>query len=296
MKNLLFFFIFSSFFAFISTFYSENAYAAVQTSKKQNNISKTNKKENQPKIVKPVITPHIAIYKITLNSTKGGARAIVGASGILKYRIQKKCGNWTTETIFSLDLSSDLTGVETTNWKQTTTETLNGCYFDFSVFSRSKGVDHSELTGSSVCVGKTKQLTIDYPVFNTYNLPSKVKFPLQQLYSILTAALNNKTSLSSFVYDGTKENEYLKSIALIFKNKEKKSPFKGFPSLNYWNVIQSFYSVTPIISDTPLYQTSITYFDGGIANNIIQNFGEYSLKSELISLEAAPTLQCDEQK
>lgn len=295
MKNLLFFFIFSCFFAFVSTFYSGNAYAAVQSSKQNNNI-KSNKKENTPKIVKPVITPHIATYKISLNSTKGGARAIVGASGILKYRIQKKCGNWTTETIFSLDLSSELTGVETTNWKQNTTETLNGCYFDFSVFSRSNGKDHSELTGSSVCAGKTKQLTIDYPAFNTYNLSSNVKFPLQQLYFLLTSAINDKTNVSSFIYDGTKENEYLKSVALIFKNNKKKAPFKGFPLLNSWNINQSFYSINPKVFDIPLYQTTITYFDGGIADNIIQDFGEYSLKSKLINLEAAPTLQCEEQK
>lgn len=39
---------------------------------------------------------------------------------------------------FSLDIGYELSGPDTTNWKQTTRESADGCLFDFEVFVREK--------------------------------------------------------------------------------------------------------------------------------------------------------------
>ena len=90
---------------------------------------------------------HDAVYAISLKSTAGVADSVVGANGTMHYKAQKVCDVWQTETVFSLDVSRELAGVETTQWEQATTENKDGCRLEGAVFGRQDGQDTEELSG-----------------------------------------------------------------------------------------------------------------------------------------------------
>ena len=66
------------------------------------------------------LASHQAVYDIALASTAGGAASVVNAKGKMLYKIQKVCGQWQTESVFSLDIGYELSGPDTTNWKAPT--------------------------------------------------------------------------------------------------------------------------------------------------------------------------------
>lgn len=229
---------------------------------------------------------HEAVYTIALASTAGGADSVVGADGTMRYRVQKVCDAWQTETVFSLNVSRELAGVETTHWKQTTTETLDGCRFDFTVFVRENGQDRKDLSGHARCENGKKRLFVDYPVALQADFPKTVLFPLEQTVTWLNAAAEGKKSFSSYVFDGTKADALMSLNAVVserdVKNKSRRFDFAFFPA-----------GKGQKSDGTPLYESSSLYYDNGVADDIRQDFGTYVLQSKLKSFKRLQDIPCE---
>ncbi|MCQ2966340.1 MAG: cell envelope integrity EipB family protein [Alphaproteobacteria bacterium] len=233
---------------------------------------------------------HTAKYDISLLSTEGGAQSVVGANGILKYQIRKACSYWQTETIFSLDINYDISGIETTNWKQETTESLDGCVFDFKVFTRDKSTDHSDLQGQIRCDGKKQKIYVSHPFKEDHVLNQTVKTPLQQMENLFTAAKAGKKHFSSIVYDGTQYNGIMFVSVFISENK-KPARFNALKDKKSWHFDFAFYPLNDK-TDVPAYETSAIYYENGVADEIIQDFGAYRLLSTLKELKPLRNLTC----
>ena len=229
---------------------------------------------------------HEAVYSIGLASTAGGADSVVGANGTMHYKAQKKCALWETETVFSLDVSRELAGVETTHWKQTTVESLDGCRFDFTVYVRENGRDRKELSGRALCENGKKRLFVDYPVAVEADFPKTVKFPLEQTAAWLKAAQDGKKNFSSYVFDGTKADALMSLNAVVSernpKNKSRRFDFAFYPAQK---------GQKP--DGTPLYESSSLYYDNGVADDIRQDFGTYVLQSTLKSFKRLKDIPCE---
>lgn len=236
---------------------------------------------------------HTAKYDITLLSTEGGAQSVVGAKGILKYQVRKACNYWQTETIFTLDINYDISGIETTNWKQETTESLDGCVFDFKVFTRENSTDRSDLQGQIRCDGKKQKLYISHPFKEDHILNQIVKTPLQQMEALFSAAKAGKKHFSSIVYDGTQYNAMMYVSVFIAENR-KAPKFEALKDKKSWHFDFAFYPLNSK-SDIPAYETSAIYYENGVADEIVQDFGSYKLKSTLKHLKPLRNLNCSEK-
>ena len=229
---------------------------------------------------------HEAVYSIGLASTAGGADSVVGASGVLRYKAQKTCDVWETETVFSLDLSRELAGVETTHWKQTTVESLDGCRFDFTVYARENGRDRKELSGRAFCEGGKKKLFVDYPVAMKADFPKTVKFPLEQTVAWLDAAQKGQKSFTSYVFDGTRADALTVMNAVVSdrdaKTKSRRFDFAFYPAQKGQNA-----------DGVPLYESSARYYDNGVADDVRQDFGAYVLQSKLKSFKRLKDIPCE---
>lgn len=229
---------------------------------------------------------HEAVYSIGLASTAGGADSVVGANGTMHYKAQKKCALWETETVFSLDVSRELAGVETTHWKQTTVESLDGCRFDFTVYVRENGRDRKELSGRALCENGKKRLFVDYPVAVEADFPKTVKFPLEQTVAWLDAAQKGQKSFTSYVFDGTRADALMAMNAVVSerdaKTKSRCFDFAFYPVQKGRNA-----------DGTPLYESSARYYDNGVADDIRQDFGTYVLQSTLKSFKRLKDIPCE---
>lgn len=246
------------------------------------------------------LASHQAVYDITLASTAGGAASVVNAKGKMFYKIQKVCGRWQTESVFSLDIGYELSGLDTTNWKQTTRESADGCLFDFEVFVREKGEDRKDLAGSAVCKNGKKELRLSFPVRSEAVFPKNVVFPVQQTIRLLEAARQGKNNVSTYVYDGTRPEALYSVNAAISAPENFSSPkVRGDADLTAgkkaWRFDTAFFeefAAGNLPDGTPSYEVSLYYYENGISDKIVQDFGDYRLLSTLTELRRLPDRAC----
>lgn len=250
------------------------------------------------------LVSHKAVYDIALASTKGGAAGVVDARGKMSYSIQKVCGQWRTESVFSLDVGYEMAGADTTNWRQTTRESATGCLFEFDVFVREKGQDRKDLSGKAVCDGNKKTINLNVPVRSQAFFPENVVFPVQQTLKLLSAAKEGKKNVSSYVYDGTRPDALYSMNAVISKAAVKPSErFVGDKTLIENKKAYRFdaaffeeFSTGHIKDGSPQYEVSVTYYENGIGDKIEQDFGSYRLRSTLTDLKRLKEIPCPSKK
>ena len=245
---------------------------------------------------------HRAVYDLFLESTKGGAGSVVDARGKMVYAVRKVCGEWKTETTFSLDVSYELSGIDTTHWKQETLESPDGCRFDFTVYTFRNGEDRTEFKGKAVCEGKAKKISISEPLASEAVFPAGVRFPVQQTLMMLDAAEKGKKSVSSYVYDGTRLEALYFMNALISPAGEAGAPenVTGDVSLlngKSYRFDAAFFNDTGLDGEgkkdgSPFYEASVRYYENGISDDVVQDFGIYKLRSQLREIKKLSDLPC----
>lgn len=244
---------------------------------------------------------HQAVYDITLASTRGGAAGVVNASGTMSYSARRVCGKWKTESVFSLDVGYEMAGNDTTVWRQTTTESDDGCFFEFDVFIREKGKDRKELAGKAVCENNKKVLYLTDPVRSKAVFPSSVVFPAAQTLRLLNAAEKGEKNVSTYLYDGTRPEALYSTNAVISvpENDRGTEVVNGDVSLiagkRKYRFDMAFYKAFgngESRDGSPYYEASVDYFENGISPLIEQDFGAYRLKSRLISLKRLTEEPC----
>lgn len=253
-----------------------------------------------PCVAEERLASHQAVYDIALSSTEGGAASVVNAKGKMMYKIQKVCDKWQTESVFSLDIGYELSGLDTTNWKQTTRESADGCSFDFEVFVREKGKDRKDLAGSAVCKNDKKVLRLSVPVRSEAVFPKNVVFPVEQTLRLLEAARQGKKNVSSYVYDGTRpESLYSVNAAVSYPEKFESEEvagdiglIKGKKAYRFDTAFFEEFAAGNLPDGTPSYEVSLYYYENGISDKIVQDFGDYRLLSTLTELRRLPDRAC----
>lgn len=254
-----------------------------------------------PCVAEERLASHQAVYDIALASTEGGAASVVNAKGKMMYKIQKVCDKWQTESVFSLDIGYELSGLDTTNWKQTTRESADGCSFDFEVFVREKGQDRKDLAGSAVCKNDKKVLRLTVPVRSEAVFPKNVVFPVQQTLRLLEAARAGKKNVTAYVYDGTRpESLYSLNAAVSYPEKFESEEvagdiglIKGKKAYRFDTAFFEEFETGSLPDGAPLYEVSLYYYDNGISDRIVQNFSDYQLISTLKELKSLPEKPCE---
>ena len=250
------------------------------------------------------LASHEAVYDIALASTKGGAAGVVNAYGKMRYSIRKVCDQWLTESVFSLDIGYEMLGLDTTNWKQMTRESADGCLFEFDVFVRENGKDRKDLSGKSVCENRKKVLRLSVPVRSEAVFPASVVFPVQQTLRLIKAARAGHKSVSSYVYDGTRP-EALYSMNAVISFPENAGSLKargdtelieGKKAYRFDAAFFEEFSSGRQQDGTPQYEVSMIYYDNGISDRIEQDFGSYRLRSTLKTVKKLPETPCAPKK
>ena len=250
------------------------------------------------------LVSHKAVYDIALASTKGGAAGVVDAHGKMSYSLQKVCDEWRTESVFSLDVGYEITGPDTTNWRQTTRESRDGCSFEFDVFVREKGADRKDLSGKAVCKDNKKVLTLSSPVRSEAVFPANVVFPVRQTARVLEAAQKGRTSMSAYVYDGTRpESLYSMNAFISVPDTKHQEKISGDADLiagkKRYRFDTAFFEEFPSgrpKDGTPQYEASVSYYENGIGDVIEQDFGTYKLRSTLTELKRIEEIPCRPKK
>lgn len=248
------------------------------------------------------LVPHRAVYAMSLNATRPGS-GVTGASGAMTYKFGDSCDGWTVENRTVLTFAySDGAPVATT-WDFITWESKDGLHYRFRVRSTRDGVVSEEIDGVANLDGQGKGGVAKFslPEQKSMRLPKGTIFPTEHTIRLLEHAQHGDRMLQRVLFDGTGTDGPFDVNAVIGKllpANANISPAADNPAVNSslltapsWPMQMAFFAPQDN-EPTPDYEVALRYYLNGVADEVVQSFGNFSLKGSLQKLEPLPKPDC----
>lgn len=253
-----------------------------------------------PPVVLPDLAPHLAVYALDLKSAKLGG-GITGVSGRMTYKFGDSCDGWTVENRTDLTFSySDGAPVETL-WNFVAWESKDGRQYRFRVRAMRDGALSEEIDGTAT-LSQSRGGTAKFvqPEPRIMVLPKGTRFPTDHTLRMLKTASKGGHLVAAPLFDGSSPDGVIDVSVAIggilpsgTSDRETTNPAvdKNLLTVPSWPVQMAFF---PPDQDgaAPDYEISLRYYGNGVADEMIQSFGAFSLKGRLERLEMLPKPDC----
>lgn len=244
------------------------------------------------------ISPHRALYSLTLDSAKSGS-GVVGASGAMYYEWGETCDGWTVEQRFRLRLAYAEEGNVEVSSTLVTWEAKDGLRYRFNERRLRNGELDDEIHGEAALDGKDKGGTADFskPEATTMKLAPGVLFPTAHTLLLIERARAGDQFISRQVFDGASVDNAEQITAVIGPSltppgssaeKPLNSPLLQHPS---WRIRLAFFPADSK-ADTPDYELSMRLLDNGVSQDMSLDYSDYVLKAVLDEIEPLPKPAC----
>ena len=239
------------------------------------------------------LASHRGVYSLTLDRARENA-TIVDVSGAMIFEIIDDCESWTSRQRFTMTLR-DREGTELeTGSDYATLESMDGRTLRFSLTQVTQGAVRSRVAGQA-------ELTADGSGVARYSEPEVKELPIPpgtllpntHTIAALNAARAGQRLLVAPIFDGTTADGAQQTTTVL-------SPWQGpqpvpeAPSLS--TLGSSRMRIAFFEPDgeqaggarTPSYEVSLRYFENGVADDMIMDFGDFTVRAKLMKLEDAP--------
>ena len=239
----------------------------------------------------PKLTSHRAAYEITLYQSREGVGP-TAARGLMAYEFTDACERWVAESRIVLDV---LYGEETpvrTDWNFTSWEAKDGRDYGFNMTHRRNERLEEDLKGTArLDPGKGGEAAFTGDVAKQMSLPKDTLFPTAHLIASLKAAVAGQKVFSRPLFDGgSLDNPYDTNVYIVHpKDRDDKTQAllkkAGFAAgLPVWRHQAAFFSMKSGES-TPVFELEVDYRADGVAERIIQSFGDFAIRMTPVKME-----------
>ena len=239
------------------------------------------------------LASHRGVYSLTLDRARENA-GIVEVSGAMLYELIDACESWTTRQRFSMKLRNrEGTELETGS-DYATLESMDGRTLRFSLTQVTQGAVSSRVAGQAE-LGPDGSGVARYsePEAKELPIPPGTLLPNTHTIAALNAARAGQRLLVAPIFDGTTADGAQQTTTVL-------SPWQGpqpvpeAPSLS--TLGSSRMRIAFFEPDgeqaggarTPSYEVSLRYFENGVADDMIMDFGDFTVRAKLMKLEDAP--------
>jgi len=250
------------------------------------------------------IASHRAIYDLTL--VRSAARAgIATADGRMAMELTgNKCEGWSVNFRRVLRLQPNEGEPKFLDTQIASWEAADGLSMRVSQkeYVNQALQSDTKLSAEFPKHGEAGQGHIDLPSSEDFDLPSETIFPIEHQLRLMTAAEADGTRDVSHVFDGSSGTKVFKAITFIGKKRDPSkdaaagaTPIKGLAALPSWPVAISFFEDKPdddTGEELPSYQVSFILYENGVAENLVMDYGDFSVKGTLSNLEFLKKSDC----
>jgi hypothetical protein len=239
------------------------------------------------------LASHRGVYSLTLDRARENA-GIVDVSGAMLFELIDACESWTTRQRFTMTLRNrEGTELETGS-DYATLESMDGRTLRFSLTQVTQGVVSSRVVGQAE-LGPDGSGVARYsePEVKELPIPPGTLLPNTHTIATLNAARAGQRLLVAPIFDGTTADGAQQTTTVL-------SPWQGpqpvpeAPSLS--TLGSSRMRIAFFEPDgeqaggarTPSYEVSLRYFENGVADDMIMDFGDFTVRAKLMKLEDAP--------
>ena len=242
------------------------------------------------------ILPHRAIYKMDLNAAESRSN-VADVEGFMMFEWRDSCDGWSVTQKLAMTVYY-ATGESTDfGWSLNSWEAKDGMKYGFFVRRLQDGQEQQALRGSAELKGPGKPGVAHYtePQPHDLELPAGTLFPTAHTLAVLKQAETGKPLFWSKVFDGSDEDGLFGVGAIIGKPtatraKAEKLPKEliGVPS---WRLALAFY---PNSSKelAPEHEQNMVLYRNGVAEDLILEYGDFSVRTTLTKLEPLPPPGC----
>ena len=239
------------------------------------------------------LASHRGIYELRLDRARENA-GIVEVSGAMLYELIDACESWATRQRFSMTLRNrEGTELETGS-DYATLESMDGRTLRFSLTQVTQGAVSSRVAGQAELAADGSG-TVRYSESETRELPLPPGTLLPNTHTIaaLNAARAGQRLLVAPIFDGTSADGAQQTTTFL-SPWQGPQPVANLPSLSALGSSRmriAFFEPDAEQAggaSTPSYEVSLRYFENGVADDMIMDFGDFTVRARLVRLEDAP--------
>lgn len=243
------------------------------------------------------LVSHRASYDMRLATTRSSS-GIVGAGGTMNYTFTDGCDGWTVETRTDLTMMQAQGGPLETSWDFLAWEAKDGKSYRFRVRNTRNSVVVEAYDGTATLgegggeavfnLGEDEEKVID--------LPKGTLLPTEHTQELVRQAKAGTPFFSAPVFDGSGvKGAYLVTAGLGKQLPDDLPHTVDAPALlggPAWPMTLAFFSPDTPASEIPDFEVSLHYHANGVAENLLQDFGDFALRGILRKLEKLPPPDC----
>jgi hypothetical protein len=236
---------------------------------------------------------HSAAYSMALKSAASGS-GVAAVKGAMIYNFADSCDGWTVENRTSFTLYYEEGAEIETQWSFLTWEAKDGLSYRFRVNTTRDGQVVEDLQGTAKLEGKGKkgQVTLTRPKQMSIDLPAGTLFPSEHTLRLIESAEKKGKVFSRVVFDGMSLDSPFELNAIIgaaqAPEKNPSSPLLARPGWQVRMAAFPYYGQ----DTTPDYEVSLRYRDNGVAEDIVQDYGNFAIRATLDKIEATKKPDC----
>jgi hypothetical protein len=238
------------------------------------------------------LAAHHAVYKLTLDTAK--EQGVLAASGTMTYDVVDTCTGWTTSQHLVIQFTNkDGQDVNMVS-DYATLESKDGARLEFHTRQQTDKSVTEQLDGKAFLDHSGGKGHADFtnPQKTTVLLPIGTLLPMAHTAALLDAAETGKKFLSVPLFDGTGADGAEDTFVTI-ENWKNAAPQK-WPSLSllpFGRVHIAFFDRTNA-SETPTYEIGMRYYANGVADDMVMDFGDFSMDGKLDQFEPRTPAHC----
>ncbi|OKH89404.1 hypothetical protein LF95_05295 [Thalassospira sp. TSL5-1] len=240
------------------------------------------------------LVSHVAEYKLRLVSTSANS-SVVAARGAFGFRFEKVCDGWISEYRNSLILQGPQGGAINSSYSMTQWEDFAAKHYRFRVRDFQDGYLTDEVNGDAERLDDKVVVHYEKPVEVTEDLPVDTLFPTQHSIKLMQHAMDGEGYSNDRVFDGAGDTPVYRISAVISGAKKAENAARDEDHIvdkPFHRISMAFFPMDDD-AEQPAYEMSVDYGQNGITQGLVQNFGDFKLRGDLIKVRELPPPQCD---
>jgi len=238
--------------------------------------------------------PHRAAYRLTLDGVRDGA-GIAQAQGVMLFDILDACESWAARQRFTLIIQDrDGNSIETSS-EYNTLEAKDGSRLRFSLSQITEGAVTSRISGTAELTPQGGVVRYTEPAVAEERLPPDTLLPMLHTIRSLAAARAGERLLVAPLFDGTSAEGAQDTTTIISGGWAAPQENAAFPLLSPLGSARmriAFFDRDQSAqggASTPSYEVSLRYYENGVADELLMDFGDFRVRGELAELTPIPS-------
>jgi hypothetical protein len=235
------------------------------------------------------LAAHRAVYELTLNRARA-SREVTSARGSMGYEVVDVCDGWATRQRLRMTLTNAEGQDTNMDSDYATWESKDGLNFRFHMVQKSGSAVTSQTDGSAHLSRAGGPGAVEYklPKETKASLPAGTLFPMMHTLAIINAAREGKKYLALPLFDGTGDDGFeYSSIAIMDWKPQLKTDHALLAPLQSTRVRIAFFDHASEAS-TPTYEVAMRYWENGVADGMLMDFGDFVMNAKLTELAPIP--------